>query len=321
MGEGLLGRIFNNKCESLVQNSISKPILAPIIVILIGKANPHACDHVRQKMTYHTKSSCPKVTIITSVFNGEKYLESAIQSVIDQDYSNIEYIVVDGGSTDGTLDIIRKYEKFISKWISEKDDGMYYAINRGIRLAEGDIIGNLNADDLLYDSNVVSKIADQFSNSKIDFLYGDLQKIDEFYGLERNIKLSPVSYDTVLSSGHSTFVPHPAFYIRKACIEELGLYDERYKYASDFDLILRCMKRYSGKHLGFRVAKFRVHPSSITASGKLESERIAILEKYGVIGRSSISDRVRFLAGWALYLSKNIHFTYRIKKLYVHFRN
>jgi glycosyltransferase involved in cell wall biosynthesis len=115
-----------------------------------------------------------KVTLITVTLNSEKFLEESILSVIAQDYKDIEHIIIDGESTDGTLAIIEKYNNHIATWVSEKDYSMYDAINKGMRMATGDIIGTLNSDDTLASPDVISKIVESFESKKVDAVYGDL---------------------------------------------------------------------------------------------------------------------------------------------------
>ncbi|MDO8550052.1 MAG: glycosyltransferase, partial [Ignavibacteria bacterium] len=116
----------------------------------------------------------PTISIITVVRNNKEFVEDAIRSVITQLYPQIEYVVIDGGSTDSTLDIIKKYDKKISKWISEPDSGIYDALNKGIKLSTGDIIGFLHSDDIFAADNVIEKIAGKFNLANVDAVYSDL---------------------------------------------------------------------------------------------------------------------------------------------------
>ncbi len=118
-----------------------------------------------------------KCTIITVSYNAVNTIESTINSVLSQDYNDIEYIIVDGSSSDGTKEIIQRYNDKITKWISEKDNGIYDAMNKGILLATGDVIGILNADDLYSSNDIISKIVNQFTKSNADALYGDLKYV------------------------------------------------------------------------------------------------------------------------------------------------
>ena len=115
-----------------------------------------------------------KVSIITVTYNSEKSLQRSIDSVISQDYLDIEHIIIDGGSADNTIGIINENKKHIAKYISEKDSGIYQALNKGIRLATGDIIGILNSDDVFADTNIISKVVDSFSKNNSDVVYGNL---------------------------------------------------------------------------------------------------------------------------------------------------
>ncbi len=171
----------------------------------------------------------PLVSIITIVYNGEKYIENAIRSVIDQSYNNIEYIIIDGGSSDNTISIIKKYEKQIALWISEKDKGIGDAFNKGIARATGEIIGILNSDDW-YEKDIIEKIVANFK--EYDVVYGDLQlwKADK--------------KDFIFKGDHQSLtkemrVNHPTVFVRKECYTRLGLFDLKYRVAMDYDLMLR----------------------------------------------------------------------------------
>ena len=122
-----------------------------------------------------------KVSIITVVYNGANFIEQTIKSVISQDYNNLEYIIIDGGSTDGTQDIIKKYDDKIAFWVSEKDSGIYNAMNKGWRKASGDFIGILNADDY-YLEGTITQVVNAFTNSGADIVYGGMTKLRNIAG-------------------------------------------------------------------------------------------------------------------------------------------
>jgi glycosyltransferase involved in cell wall biosynthesis len=173
----------------------------------------------------------PLVTIITVVYNGEDYIEQAITSVLQQSYSNIEYIIVDGLSTDNTMPIVNKYKDRIQKIISEKDKGISDAFNKGIALAKGEIIGILNADDW-YEKGTVEKVVREMGES--DIVYGDLR-------LWKN-----ETFDTIFCGNHDYLkkemsVNHPTVFIRRHCYEKYGTFNLSYKYAMDYELLLRFM--------------------------------------------------------------------------------
>ncbi|MDI3320263.1 glycosyltransferase family 2 protein [Pinibacter soli] len=173
----------------------------------------------------------PLVTIITVVYNGEDYIEQAITSVLQQSYPNIEYIVVDGLSADNTMPIVNRYKDRIQKIISEKDQGISDAFNKGIRHATGEIIGILNADDW-YEKDTVEKVVNEIG--KADIAYGDLR-------LWKNN-----AFDSIFCGNHNLLkremsVNHPTVFIRKHCYEKFGVFNLSYKYAMDYELLLRFM--------------------------------------------------------------------------------
>ncbi len=184
-----------------------------------------------------------KISLITVTYNSARYLQNAIQSVYNQDYSNIEYIIIDGGSSDETLSIIEQNSACITKWISEKDNGMYDAINKGMKIATGDVIGILNSDDMLASKDVISKIASCFKEQKVDSLFGDLLYVnaEETNKIHRSWKGMPYNR----KSFNLGWMPaHPTFYVRREIVEQLGGYETHYFSASDFEL----MTRYLYKH-------------------------------------------------------------------------
>ena len=172
----------------------------------------------------------PLITIITVVLNNKKKLDKALKSILSQSYKNIELIVIDGGSTDGTKNTIKKYQKKINYCISEKDDGIYDAINKGIKKSTGDIIGILHSDDYFY-KNALSIVTRYFEeNSKIDFLFGAVKKYKLLYGYNPwKIFFSFGFYST-----HSV-----GFFIKRKSQIKLGYYNTKYKYSSDYDIFYR----------------------------------------------------------------------------------
>ncbi len=179
-----------------------------------------------------------KCTIITVSYNAVDTIESTINSVLSQDYNNIEYIIIDGNSSDGTKEIIQKHNDRITKWISEKDNGIYDAMNKGIQLASGDIIGILNADDLYSANDIISKIVNQFSRYNADALYGDLKYVlkNDISKTIRFWKSGEYSEGKFLNGW---MPPHPTFFVKRSLYYQLGLYRTDMPSAADYELMLR----------------------------------------------------------------------------------
>ena len=187
-----------------------------------------------------------KISLITACYNSTKTIETAIESVLAQQGVDLEYIVVDGGSKDGTVDLLKGYEpKFNGRmrWISERDRGMYDAINKGIKMATGDIVGILNADDVLASDDTLAHIAAAFTPD-IDALYADIRFVREGETVEALREAPTVRYCSAAKwrpwmFRFAAMVPHPSFYVRRECFERLGGYSLDYRICADFELELR----------------------------------------------------------------------------------
>lgn len=182
-----------------------------------------------------------KISIITVSYNAGATIEQTIQSVLAQSHPDVEYIVVDGASKDNTLDIIEKYKSRIAHVISEKDKGIYDAMNKGIALATGDIVGILNSDDLYHNNQVLEYIASQF-NSETDCICSDVEIFSDrpdnvlrYYNCQR---WKPWMFRI----GHQP--PHPGFFVRRELYSELGTFNTHYRLAADFDLLLRFILKH-----------------------------------------------------------------------------
>jgi glycosyltransferase involved in cell wall biosynthesis len=178
-----------------------------------------------------------KISLITVCFNAEKTIEKTIQSVLSQDYPNIEYIVVDGLSKDGTMDVVNKYKNSIAIVRSEKDKGMYDGINKGINLATGEVVGTLNADDVFASNTIVSEIAHSFlAKPNIDSIIGDISFMNE-NGKQIRYYSSAKWHPGRFVWG---FMPaHPGFYCKKKIFEKLGNYRTDFDIAADYELLIR----------------------------------------------------------------------------------
>ena len=212
-----------------------------------------------------------KITLITACYNSVETIGTAIESVLSQKGVDVEYIVVDGGSKDGTVDIIKEYAdktlnsqlltpNFTFRWLSERDKGMYDAINKGIKMATGDVVGILNADDVLATDDTLARIAAAFQPSKqtthhsptpslldsstIDCVYADIRFVREGESVEALRKAKSVRYCSAAKwrpwmFRFAAMVPHPSFYVRRECFERLGGYSLDYRICADFELELR----------------------------------------------------------------------------------
>lgn len=244
------------------------------------------------------------ISIITVVKNGVQYIEECVQSVLKQSYKPIEYIVIDGGSTDGTLEVLKKYQTHFAHFISEPDESMYHALNKGMKLAKGAYIQCLNADDYLYSSSTIENVVSSLQTNP-DFLYGNIIRNDE--GKLRYTKLRKYNFIELLCAEHGTFVPHPCLFVANAFLKQHQLnYDTNFKYAADFYFILYLLK--NAQHYVYYpnfITVFREHDQSITASGKLDEERLSILNLWGLKELSFMQRKYYYYKNWIEYKLRN----------------
>ena len=188
------------------------------------------------------KKDQPLLTIITAVLNNEKYLEESITSLQNQKYKNYEHIIIDGGSTDRTIDIIKKYEDRIDYWCSEKDKGIYDAFNKGMKLASGQYIGFLNSDDSYSDNafEILNKYIKK--NSDKDFIFGAVKK---HWGVLHGYKPYKIYWSWGFYSSHST-----GFFIKTESAKKVGLYNLKYKFSADYDYFFRMIVKKKLKGIG-----------------------------------------------------------------------
>lgn len=187
-----------------------------------------------------------RISIITAVYNNEHTLSYAIDSVFCQKFVDIEYVVIDGGSSDKTVDIIRSYRNKISKFISEPDKGIYDAMNKGIELASGDIIGILNSDDMYANDTVLHDVVETFEQTGADVVYGDLVYVskEDPDKVMRYWKSGPYKLGSFLKGWHPA---HPAFFVRKEIYDKYGIFDLSFDISADFELMLRLFEKYKVK--------------------------------------------------------------------------
>jgi len=207
-----------------------------------------------------------KVSIITVVKNAETTIQRAIESVLNQSYKNIEYIVVDGLSSDHTLNVIKKYEHQISVILSEADIGIYDAMNKGVSRTTGDIIGILNADDFFANEKVVEIIVEGFINNSLDAVYGDVQ-----YFSPKNINQIIRTYhsDKFQPSliGNGIIPAHPTLFLKKTIYKKYGLFNTKYKIAGDFDFIARIFMDGSIKYSYIPQTLVKMEYGGVSTSG------------------------------------------------------
>lgn len=186
----------------------------------------------------------PKISIITVSLNSADTIRDTIQSIITQDYDNIEYIVIDGGSVDGTIDITNKYSKHIAYFSSEKDNGIYDGMNKGIQAATGDIIGILNSDDFYPNSFVVSNVAKSFERYGCDAIYGDLVYVHASNVSKITRYWQAGDYSTSKIK-NGWMLPHPTFFVKKEIYDRYGLYDTDLRSAADYEMILKLLYKHN----------------------------------------------------------------------------
>jgi len=250
----------------------------------------------------------PKISIITPCFNSEKYLEETILSVLEQNYPNLEYIIIDGGSADNTLNIIKKYEKKLTYWISEKDDGMYEAIDKGFNKSTGEILAWINSDDL-YHKKSLFVIAEIFSNfQNVRWLVGAGTSFDE-YGRAIHINPSRKFTECDFLLGDYKYIQQESCFFRRALYEKAGSYiDKTLKYAGDFELWLRFFE-YEQLYVvnaligGFRMRsanqlslegmpKYLQEVKSILNSKKVIERKKAIFKQFEIFYRLKIFRKI-----------------------------
>jgi glycosyltransferase involved in cell wall biosynthesis len=207
----------------------------------------------------------PLVSIITPSFNQAKFLEATILSVLRQDYPHIEYIVMDGGSTDGSVDLIRRYEDQLSSWISERDGGQSNAINRGFARSSGTIFAWVNSDDLLAPSAVRIAV-DALERTKVGVVYGDRIHIDA-RGNVIGINRQPSYYASMFKRNFT--LPQETVFFRRSVFDQVGGLDETLKFALDFDLWVRMSRVTAMHHVPAFLGSFREHGASKSVNAEI----------------------------------------------------
>lgn len=179
-----------------------------------------------------------KFTIITVCYNAEKYIKTCIESVLSQDYKDIEYIIVDGNSKDTTVDIIKSYGNSITKWISEPDKGLYDAMNKGLAMATGDVIGFISSDDVIAHPQVISTVARLIEEKKVDSVFADVVHTKE-KDLNKVIRLHHARNYKLAHFEWGTMPAHLSFYAKKILYDKFGNFDTQFRICADYDLLMR----------------------------------------------------------------------------------
>ena len=236
-----------------------------------------------------------KISVITIVYNNKNSIEDCIRSVMEQTYEDVEHILIDGGSTDGTLEIVKKYEDKLGYFISEKDDGLYDALNKGIQKCTGDIIGILHSDDLYYEKDTIKKVAAKLKETDADLLYanGKYVERDNILNVKRVYPAKTFRY-RYLNFG---WIPlHTTIYVKKEVFSNYGIYDLRYSIASDYDISLRWFKNDAIKKVFLNdwVVKMRLGGKSTTPAlqTKKSTEDLQIIKEHNLMGSFTLSCKI-----------------------------
>jgi glycosyltransferase involved in cell wall biosynthesis len=258
-------------------------------------------------------SNLPKVSIITPSFNQGQFLEDSIRSVLEQDYPDIEYIIVDGGSKDNSLEIIRKYEDRLAWWVSEKDRGHADALNKGFARATGEILAWLNSDDIYFPGAVAEAISVLRSQPAVGMVYGDADLIDDAGETVGKFASRQTSYRQMLRG--SVHIPQATTFFRANIWRQVGPLDLSLFFSFDYDLWVRISKVSQLLYVPKRWAKFRIHEAgkTIVNDDRCYPDMLRVLEREGGSWLSWL--RLRMIARKLLYSWMPWKFRLRLRKL------
>jgi len=239
-----------------------------------------------------------KISIVTPSFNQGEFIERTIQSVVSQSFTDREFIIIDGGSTDQSLEIINKFDADITYWVSEADNGQTHAVNKGFSIASGDILGWLNSDDVFY-PGTLQKVADHFStNPDCDVLYGMADYIDDQDNFIRAYKTRNWSFAELKKW---CFICQPAVFFRRSVFEEQGQLDESLNYCMDYEYWLRCGQTKPFHYLKDKLAASRLYPENKTIGSRpavLKEAMEMLFNKFGGIPRRWLGEYSLDLVGY-----------------------
>ena len=223
-----------------------------------------------------------KISIITVVYNNERTIREAINSVLKQTYSDIEYVIIDGNSIDKTVQLVNEYSDQLGYFISEKDKGIYDAMNKGIKAATGEVIGILNSDDLYRDTTVIETVMNEFiQNPTLDIVYGDLVYVKN-NNVDKVVRYwkSNSYYKYFFETGNVP--PHPSLFVKREVYEQVGYFDLNYKLAADYEFMLRMFKKFDfkSKYINKVIVKMRLGGATNQSYSNIKRQNIEILNAW-----------------------------------------
>ncbi|RYE26288.1 MAG: glycosyltransferase [Sphingobacteriales bacterium] len=234
----------------------------------------------------------PKISIITPSYNQGHFIEQTITSILDQGYPNLEYIIMDGGSKDNTVEVIKKYEKHINYWVSERDKGQSDAINKGFRMATGEVINWLNSDDY-YEKGALHKVGEAFSDPKVNVFMG-ISRVFGKHGDKMTTGTDVYTGNLEKTIGWAR-IDQPETFFRKSCLDAVGYADEQFHYVMDKELWIRYLIKYGLdgiKKTNDHLTHFRIHDDSKTNSFglKFNKESLQLYQAIAEIGNSKFAN-------------------------------
>lgn len=252
-----------------------------------------------------------KCSLVTVAYNSSHTIVDTIKSILNQTYQNIEYIIVDGKSSDNTLEIIKSYEPMFKgrmKWISEPDKGLYDAMNKGIRMATGEIVGIINSDDFYHRNDVIEKIAKAFEDKTIQATYADVRFVHPS-NLDKTVRYYSSRNFTPKRFRFGFMPPHPSFFTYKSNFDKYGYYKTDYKIAADYELLIRFLykNKLQYKYLPLDIMKMRTggaSTASIKSNFVLNKEIVRACKENGIYTNMAILLLKYFVKIWELIITK-----------------
>lgn len=265
-----------------------------------------------------SNSDLCRITVVTPSYNQAPFLEHTIRSVLDQGYPNIEYIIIDGGSTDGSVDIIKRYERHLSYWVSEPDRGQAHAINKGLMRATGEWVGWQNSDDIYFPGSFQEMARAARKHKNADLIIGDLMLLDERGRALRDVRYVRPSYGALLAEG--MVLANQAAFWRRSVHDNIGFLDERLDCGFDYEWFLRLTKYGQSVHVGQIWGGLRLHAATKTERMQEQFKR----EFREILGGRSVSRVVRrayqmrrallmLMQGNLGYVMRGLHRRYRLR--------